>query len=265
MNRFGIVLFRGLLHLFFMIGLMTAAHAQVATGTDGANGQIDALTAAVVARHPANSIQSVAQADAALAEVARQRAQIEAQSVRDRQACNPTFFTTRCIDGVREHRRAALARLRPIEIEANALKRRTRVVERDRALAEKQRKAEQDAEPAQRELKIRKTPAEAGSPEDLPGQRRVRSTGLRRAPGVPAEERAEARARRHQQPLGGPIDAATQAQNMAAFDRKAAESAQRQREVAEKKAEKARDRARKKAEADNASGLPAAAAQPKAP
>ena len=197
----------------------------------------------LVRRHPPGAIDSVATADAALADVSRERALVEAEHARDEQACAPAFFMTRCLDSAKERRRAALARLRPIEIEANAFKRRDRVVERDRLLEEKRLKAEEEATPEQRALKVRKperpdagtTVVEGAGPD---------ATALKAAKPAPSNVRKPHVAK----PSTPSIDAATQARNMASFDRKAAESLQRQKEVAAKKAENERDRAKKQAE-----------------
>jgi colicin import membrane protein len=211
-------------------------------------------------RHPAGSIDSVASADAALAEVSRERALVEAEHVRSEQACTPVFFMTRCLDKAKERRRAALARLRPIEIEANAFKRRDRVVERDRLLEEKRLKAEQEATPEQRALKVRKPePPETGTPAaEAAGRDTTADRPARPAP-------TNVRQPHVVKPDTHAIDAATQAKNMASFDRKAAESLARQKEIAAKKAENERDRAKKRAEIEAKSQAEAEAEAAKAP
>lgn len=91
----------------------------------------------LVTRYPAGTILTVDMADRALAEVLTVRAQVESQFALEEQACYPTFSVSSCLDDAKEHRRAALAWIRPVEIEANTLNRRMHVLERDKALAEK--------------------------------------------------------------------------------------------------------------------------------
>jgi colicin import membrane protein len=229
------------------IATIAATAATPATPSTAATSPAPASRADAVAdlvgRHPAGSIDSVASADAALADVSRERTLVEAEHVRSEQACAPVFFMTRCLDKAKERRRAALARLRPIEIEANAFKRRDRVAERDRLLEEKRLKAEQEATPEQRALKVRKPERpEAGTAAgDAGGPDKAADKPARPAP-------TNVRQPHVVKPDTHVIDAATQARNMASFDRKAAESLARQKEIAAKKAENERDRAKKRAE-----------------
>lgn len=95
-------------------------------------------------RHPAGTIASVETAERALAEAAAARADIEAVFTTAKRACYPVFFTTACLDKAAEQRRTALAKLRPVEIEAEIFKRRARVIERDNDLAERERTAQDE-------------------------------------------------------------------------------------------------------------------------
>ena len=205
------------------------------------------VTAGNAERYPARPISSLPLADAALADVARQRALLEAQRLLDERTCAPKFFTTRCLDTAQERRRATLASLRLIEIEANAFKRQARVAERDQVLNEKNAKAAQDAQGAQRELKISGPAAPVGDTKSVSIGAAPDAAASSPAKVAPPPMPAKPREPRQTKPLAHPIDARTQAQNIASFEKKARESAQRQRAIAEKKAEKERDRARKKA------------------
>lgn len=211
--------------------------------------------AAIVQRYPAQSITSVAVADAALADVTRERTEINNRLHAAELACRPVFFMTRCLDAAKERRHTALAMLRPIEIEANAFKRRERVVERDRLLEEKREKAERDALNEQNSVKIRKSGAPPASPAGALDTTRSTTVPASTAP-------HNVRTPHVAKPLTPSIDAATEARNMASYDRKGAESAERQREIAAKKAEKEQDRARKKAEASAAAASPVTPATP---
>lgn len=208
----------------------------------------------VAQRFPAQSIKSVATADAALADVKRSRVDIEARHRAAEADCRPAFFMTRCLDATQEKKRAALALLRPVEIEADAFKRRNRVVDRDRALTEKNAKAEREALVEQNAVSVRKQAESASVPH--PSERSTTVSGPAAPHGVRTPHVAK--------PLTPSIDATTAARNMASFDRKATESAQRQREIEAKKAEKEQDRARKKTEAD-AKATGAAGSTPTAP
>ncbi|MBC7416454.1 MAG: hypothetical protein H7327_16145 [Herminiimonas sp.] len=226
-------------------------HAQVSAAPSVPAAQIaGANTVATVAANTGPAIDSVERADDVIRDGARQRAAVAARYAKDQQACSTAFFMTRCLDAAREHRRAELARLRTPEIEANAFKRRARVIERDRALDEKRLKSEQEASPDQRALKIRdgRPPA---APDAGDGKARTAKPPTDIRPDRPVAQRAS-------KPLSAPISPAAQAANAASFDRKAAESAARQRVLAEKKAEKERDRAGKKARAAASEAAPVA-------
>ena len=218
------------------------------------------LSAKLAARYPANSIDSVARASAALEDVARTRAQVQAQLANDERACMPTFFTTHCLDQARERRRAALVRLRSIEVEANTYQRRARVEERERALAQKPVKAE----PAAPKLPKAALPAAPSGAEGCAST--ASHAGDVASPPAVTDPRATPAqavmpsAPRQARPAAPGMSRAAEEANMAAFDRKAAESARRQREIAEKKAEKERDRVSRKA-----SGVPSAAPLPATP
>lgn len=226
-----------------------ATDAMVADSTGGHMAQLS--SAEIAARYPANTIDSVARATAAIDDVTRARKQVETQLAGDERACVPAFFTTRCLDQARERRHIALARLRPIEVEANTYKRRARVDERDRALEQKQTKAEPVA--TTREAKAPKPESSQRVPGDetrVPATQSVGTSAESGAGRSNAATHAAGRSTPHHARSAAPaIDGATEEANMAAFDRKAKESAKRQAEIAAKKAEKEQDRARKKAAA----------------
>ena len=93
--------------------------------------------ASLEARYPAGSILTVNAAEQALAEALTMRGQIESQFALEEGACYPAFFVSSCLADAKERRRAALSRIRTVEIEANTFTRRMRVLERDKALAER--------------------------------------------------------------------------------------------------------------------------------
>ena len=228
-----------------------------AVGTDA--GATDAATRGDAGTQPAGTIRSVANADAALRDVAQQRTLVEARYEQDRQDCAPVFFMTHCLDKAREQRRTAMVELRPVEVEANAFKRRARVEERDRILAEKNADAPKETVSASRET-MAGTPPPALPPTTAMPAMPITSS-------IPVKTGASAAAKAHrpksiasrpapstraatlpksQAPV---IDPATEARNIAAFEKKQAESAKRQRKVADTKARKEQERAKKQAAA----------------
>ena len=94
-------------------------------------------------RYPSGSIETAARAEAALDDIAKTRADIDRLYSNERIACFERFFATACTNDVREKRRAALTKIRKIEVEANALLRKEKAAERDRALAERDVQAKQ--------------------------------------------------------------------------------------------------------------------------
>src|SRR3990172_12777682 len=75
------------------------------------------LLANLLTIFPAGTIRTADMADQALADVSMVRTQIESQFTVEEDACYPTFFASSCLDDAKERRRAALARIRPVEIE----------------------------------------------------------------------------------------------------------------------------------------------------
>lgn len=190
-------------------------------------------------RYPAGSIRSVAEADAALAAAAAERAGIEARYMTEEQACHPKFFTTSCIEQAKERRRVAISALRPVEIEANAFKRQTRVAERDRALAERLEKDEGERQ----ERASRLSPDQAATSATVPHEP---ARGEQAPPNVTREIESEATANRPK--VGEGISAEKRAANIAAYEKKRRDALERQKTVAQRKAEKEQKRNAKQAE-----------------
>lgn len=192
-------------------------------------------------RYPAGSIQSVEAAERALSAAARERAEIEARYRSAERACYPKFFTTACLDGAKERRRVALARLRPIEIEAKSFKRRARVAEREQALAE-QRAQDESVPPQPAKDQTEQKAAPAGKPAiDAPVMKPA-DAGAKRQP-RPAGKRVfqhEIKSERRQRK--DIADAKKRADNVAAYERKVREAELHRRAVAARKAEKERER-----------------------
>lgn len=95
---------------------------------------------------PPQSITTVERAKEALKQVPVARNEIGERSLRDKADCYERFLTTSCLNSVNERERKARKIVRRVEVEANALLRKERAAERDRAVAEReQRAAEQRA------------------------------------------------------------------------------------------------------------------------
>jgi len=179
-------------------------------------------------------VTSTAQADQQLAAVARERTAIELRFAERERVCYAKFFVTRCLDDARERHRSALAAQRAIEVQANRFKRQAAVDERDRKLAEAdQHYREEEARMATQPPKPAPVVAPAPPPRasDVPARVAARDARLKEAR---AKEAAEAPKR---------------AQNVRDYERRKAESEERQKDVARRKAERAA-KAAQKAEAD---------------
>ena len=199
---------------------------------------------------PPPPVTSVAQADQQLAAVARERAAIEARFAERERVCYDKFFVNSCLDEAKERRRNALAAQRAIEVQAERFKRQAVVDERDRNLAEADRRfKEQEARLAAEPL----TPTPEPAPVPPPRKPTV--------PGRVAERDARLRAARQEESA----EADKRAQNVREFEARKAESAERQRKVAQRKAEKAAKAAKEAEDAKTKAAQDAAKAQTPAP
>jgi len=175
-------------------------------------------------------IASVAEADARLAAVARERAAIEARFATREQVCYDKFLVNHCLDEAKDRRRNALAAQRLIEIDAEHYKRRAKVEERDRAMA--QADAEFKAEEARLAAEPRvPAPPVTEAPPPRPGS---------------AERVVQHKQREKQAAAREQSEASRRAANVAAFEKRKAESEERQRMVAKRKADKAAKEAKQK-------------------
>jgi hypothetical protein len=192
-------------------------------------------------------VTSVAQADQQLAEVARERAAIEARFAEREKVCYSKFFVNRCLDDARERHRSALAAQRAIEIQANRFKRQAVVDERDRQMAAAEKRYQED------EARLAAQP-----PKPAP---EVKPEPPARAPTAPAriaERNARLKAAQQQEAK----DADKRAQSVRDFEARKTESEERQRRVAERRAEKAAKEAKEAADKAKAGQGNAPAAQP---
>jgi colicin import membrane protein len=191
--------------------------------------------------YPAGSIQSFEAADQALVAAARERTNIEARFGVDERACHPKFFATSCLEDAKERRRADLAKVRTVEVEAKSFKRHARVAERDQALQE--RREEEEAEAPQRLQEQIEHEARAA---------RKAQSGAATTPPVtpPAQDaptgsgntrEAQHDAKLQQRQTMEIANAKKRAENVSAYRKKVEEAAAHQREIAAKQAEKERE------------------------
>lgn len=206
------------------VGLLCALFAVMAAAVPAAQAQ--------GARTVVTPTQSVAQADATLAQVDQQRAVVAETFAAEEAVCYTKFFVNNCLDKAKEKRRVALVGLRAQEVEAEHFKRAESVARRDADLAER---AHKDAEEyARREAQPVKPPRteEQMAPKSAP---KGKSVEQREAEHAAREQRAA----EHEA-----ANAEKRSANVQAFEKKQADAARRQEEVAKRVAE-----SRRKAEA----------------
>lgn len=213
------------------VALLVSAQFAIAQGTSAM------LSASLVTRYPAGSVLTADMAELVLAQVSALRTQIESQFALEAQACYPTFFASSCLEDTQQRRRAALARIRPVEIEANTFNRRMRVLERDKALAEK--RAVLAAEAPQRAKDQQLKEAEIArkvldSAQKLKALQDASDVNAAYAGKRVDEHAANLRRWQAEQLANAPGRAA----NVAAYVQKTEEAEARQREVAASKMEK---------------------------
>lgn len=227
-------------HACFVAGLLLAGG--VAAGQDVAPVAASAATPeGLIARYPSGSIQSSETANRALSEIEQQRALLNQTYAAEQQECFAKFFATSCADAAKERRRVALAKIRKIEVEADAFLRADRVVQRDRKLAEK--RASDAANPPKPLAELPVKPATQSSADKEKENR---------------ERIADREAKLKQKQQDEINDAPKHAEAAAAYKKKVQDAEARQRDVAAKKAEKARQAAAKAAASSAASTAPSA-------
>jgi colicin import membrane protein len=195
---------------------------------------------------PPPPVASVAEADQQLASVARERAVIEARFSERERVCYTKFLVNKCLDEAKEQHRSGLVAQRAIEVQANRFKRKALVEERDRNLAEADRKfQEQEAHLAEQPPK----PAAVVLPPAPPRKSTLQQRTAERNARVQAAQQKEA------------ADAGKRAKNVEDYAARKAESDERVRKVAQRKA----DKAAKAAKDADAAKVKAAEAAAKAP
>jgi hypothetical protein len=172
---------------------------------------------------PVPPSHSVAEADARLATVTRQRAQAEAEFAASERVCYAKFLVNRCLDEAREKHRVALSALRAIEIEAERFKRQANVEARDQAIA----KAEKEYRATEAKMAATPPPPRVAPAEAAP-----------KAAPTPHDRSAEQAAKLKKIEAETSAGAAKRAANVAAYEKRKRDAEQRQREIEEKKKKK---------------------------
>lgn len=119
-----------LLQKLVLVGVVAALSACAQTATRFSDVDSGTTAESISARYPEGSIDSVAMAERALADVRAEQPTIRRQLNADERACYERFFTNLCLNRVEDRERSALEQLRRVEIEANAFKRRERAERR---------------------------------------------------------------------------------------------------------------------------------------
>ena len=180
--------------------------------------------------------ETVEQADARLAQVKEERTVAESAFAAQEAVCYKKFFVNNCLDKAKEQRRARLAELRAIEIDANHFKRKFAVDERDRDLDQRARK---DADDAARNAA--NPPAPKADPATRPRPQPQAKT--------PAQRQAEHDARVRDRAAQESAEVGERAKKVEQYQAKQAESKQRQEEIARRQAERAAKKAKREADA----------------
>lgn len=212
---------------------------------------IFAQDVAVVERYPTGSIRTNESADAALADIAKERSSVETRYTQEVQSCHSRFFATSCIEDAQERRRQALRPLRSIEVEANEFKRRERVIQRDKALADKRAK---DLEKRRERGASRNVPVKAGieQPRGEAASEKTGGAARKNNEGKSSDRQARHEARLKSIREKEAAEAGVRSQNVAAYERKMREARERQLELERRRAEKEQKRRAQPAESANA-------------
>lgn len=199
------------------------------------------------ARYPRGAITSDDLAEQAQVDVQSVRAALAEQLAGAKNACYDRFFTNSCIDNAQEEYRAALEVLRPIELEAGAFQRQSRVVKRDKALEERRQQEEAEAPDRLRIAQENEQKAaqknQARAQQEAERQERLARDAERAAHPDDRVQRHEEKIKRLREE-----DARKEqerARNIAAYEEKQRKAAERQKKVAERKAEKQAKQAQK--------------------
>lgn len=208
----------------------------------------DSHLAGISDRYPSGSIRSVEIADHALTDVEQERSLVEARFADEERACYPKFFVTSCLDAAKEKRRRALAEIQQVEVEANAFKRRARVEERDKALADKAPQAAPIIKPSKEVKESNAVPKKSTPSVDQRSDRSGAPKDRDEGAAIP-DRAAQHKAKLEKLNEEEAASARKRAENVAEYERKVRAAEERQREVAARKAEKERKRAAKNSSA----------------
>jgi hypothetical protein len=218
-----------------LIVALLSAPLSIAAPGEGEPADQAAVQAAVdryAERYPAGSIDSNATAEKALADAKAVRGQLEARYAAEERQCHSKFFVNACIDQAAEFRRRAIETIRPVELEASAYQRKARAADRDRALQE--RLAREAKRRSEQENSAR---SKAGGPAPSAQRDTAQSAEPDRIVATPSRQQMR-EAKQRKRSDNEAIDAEQRAKNIARFEKKQREAAERQQRIAKKLAEK---------------------------
>jgi colicin import membrane protein len=200
----------------------------------------------LTARYPLETLTTVEISNKALTDVADAKAEVAARDLEQRRVCYTKFFVNHCLDAAKEQRRLALKAIRPVDITANAFLRKDRADERDKALAVQD--AQHPAEAAQKaQDQKEKELSNADKVKQGAAKEKEVADNTRKHLGEGDKRVADHNARVLKAQQDDAVKESQKAANIASFEKKAKDSAARQKEVADNKAAKAKDLAAKKA------------------
>jgi hypothetical protein len=236
----------------FLLGLLCLppSHAQsAATAQD------------LAARYPLGSIHSVEQADAALAMVVAERSLIAQRHAQQEAACYPRFWVSSCLEQAADARRVALTNARRIEVEAARFKREAKVLEHDKAMAERrQLDAENAPQRMIKEQDFARVQAEREAAEaKAVADKQAASAREEETRQKTAQHQAQIDAKMKRAAKQQAAKAATRADKEAAFAKKQQDAKARQEELAQRREEHEK-KAAEKAEAEKKAAEKAASA-----
>lgn len=193
--------------------------------------------------------RTVEQAKAHITEAATEEARIENEYLAQQLVCYKRFFVNDCLDAAKEERRIALNVTTAKDNEAQHFLRQNALDVRDAEIA----KAEADF--AAKDANMAIMPPREPRTVTAPPPPKPSTVPQRRARQAEREQAAAARTQ---------AEAGKRAASVADFEKRKAESAQRQKDVATRKAERAADQTKKAAEKAAAEAAAAADAAKKA-
>ena len=188
-------------------------------------------------RYPAGTINSDELASQALADVKKERADVEARLRKAQVDCSKNFLVTKCRDAAKDRRRQDRQQIKLVENEAAKYQRQAKVIKRDEALAEKREKEEAGAgKRAEKQEKFAEKEAARAASADSSLSTEVKPGAVSGSASAPASKQSV-------------LSPQERAANVEAYEKKLSAVEDNEQKVAERKAKNDKKRAKKKADA----------------